>query len=70
MSAQIKCALCNKEVESNEDIYFDVASSITGKDENRVDEEVCLDCIYKWINSKDGMTKVVLVRRVGDPFNG
>jgi len=66
----ITCYICNREAEDNEDFFFDVSDTLTGKDVGeRFDTEICIDCIFGWIDSK-GFEKINLIRRITNPLYG
>jgi len=67
-----KCAFCQRLPINNEDIFFDVSTSPTGKDDistklQRIDAVVCVNCIPEWIRL-NGFETINLIRRIENPY--
>ncbi len=65
--SEFRCVVCDRHPVDNDDVFFDVATTVDGKNgKPRVDEVVCGDCIAEWIADR-GVAIINLIRRVENP---
>ena len=59
----IECCQCKKVPISNDDIFFDMAISSTGKDVERIDSVICGSCL-----ELSSVSTLNLLRRIENPW--
>ena len=62
------CDECNSNPEDNDDKFYHVRISNTGRDfaEGMVDKRLCIDCLESYIED-EGVSKIVSIVRIENP---
>lgn len=69
----MECNKCRRDPIDNKDYFFDVRSTLTGKDSLRegeyTDHVLCVNCLRLWLGTT-GFEFVKIIRRIENPLYG